>query len=242
MSGANLPSPALLTGHVTTSRTVIDLTHPLIPDGVPACPGHPSYTARLLTHVSDGAFATVHTLTMASHTGTHIDAPYHFFADGRAVDALDLSLLAAAPAVVVDMRTKKTHEPITWSDLQPHARQMREGVVVLLCTGWSRNWGKPGYSDHPFLDADAARRILETGVRVIGTDTLSPDEFTPDEGDTGKVHRIVLGQGGIIVENLTRLDKLVDSGWEEPVVSLLPLNLAGCDGSPVRAVAWRWVY
>jgi len=219
-------------------RSVIDLTHQLVPDGVPACPGHPYYHAELTFSVAKGEFANVHTLTMGSHTGTHIDAPFHFYIDGCTVDKLDLSLLTAAPAVVVDVRHKNAHEPIVWADLQKYEGRMRDGAVVLLCTGWSKHWGESTYSDHPFLDPEAARRILDTGVRVIGADTLSPDEFTP-EGDTGTVHRIVLGTGGIIVENLNGLDALVESRWEHPFVSILPLKLTGCDGSPVRAVAWQ---
>jgi kynurenine formamidase len=50
------------------------------------------------------------------------------------------------------------------------------------------------------------------------------------------VHKIVLGAGGVIAENLTNLDALVDDSF---TVSLLPLNLHGSDGSPIRAVAWK---
>ncbi|PCH35726.1 putative cyclase [Wolfiporia cocos MD-104 SS10] len=219
-------------------HVVIDLTHPLVPNGVPACLGHPSYNAELTFKLADGDFANVHTLTLGSHTGTHIDAPYHFFLDGCTVDNLDLRLLAAAPAVVVDLRLKKAHEPIRWEDLEKHAHRMRRGVAVLLCTGWSRRFGQQGYSDHPFLELEAARRILDAGVRVIGADTLSPDEFT-EEGDTGQVHRLVLGSGGVIVENLNNLGQVLDKGWEDVRVSVLPLRLSGVDGSPVRAVVWN---
>ena len=222
-----------------TKRRVIDLTHPLVPDGVPACPGHPKYSAEHTFKLSEGAFANVHTLALGTHTGTHIDAPYHFYDDARRVDQLDLSLLAAAPAVIVDVRSKAAHEPITWADLEKYERGMREGTAVLLCTGWASRFGKPDYSDHPFLDVDAARRILERGVRVIGADTISPDEWLVDGGDTAVVHRVVLSAGGVIVENLCGLEEVVESGWARPHVSLLPLCLAGCDGSPIRAVAWE---
>ncbi|KAH9833521.1 putative cyclase [Rhodofomes roseus] len=220
-------------------RRVIDLTHPLVPDGVPACPGHPKYNAEHTFKLSDGAFANVHTLTIGTHTGTHIDAPYHFYDDACPVDRLDLSLLAAAPAVVVDVRHKAAHEAITWEDLRKYESGIREGAAVLFCTGWASRYGRPDYSDHPYLEVDAAQQLLERGVRVIGADTISPDEWRLDGGDTGMVHRIVLRAGGIIVENLQGLEDVVDSGWENPRVSLLPLSLAGCDGSPIRAVAWE---
>jgi len=221
-------------------RRVIDLTHPLVPDGVPACPGHPKYIAEHTFKLAEGAFANVHTLRIGTHTGTHIDAPYHFYEDACPVDQLDLSLLAAAPAIVADVRHKAPHEAITWDDLRKYESGMREGTAVLLCTGWASRYGKSDYSDHPYLELEAAERILEKGVRVIGADTISPDEWRVNGGDTGMVHRVVLRAGGVIVENLRGLGEVVESGWSNPYVSLLPMNLAGCDGSPIRAVAWGY--
>ncbi len=78
---------------------------------------------------------------------------------------------------------------------------------------------------------------MGTGVKVIGVDTMSPDEVT-DEGDSGCVHRIVLGSGGIIVENLNGLENILEKLNGEITVSMLPLRLEKCDGSPIRAVAW----
>ncbi|OBZ69712.1 Kynurenine formamidase [Grifola frondosa] len=157
-------------------RNILDLSHPLISGAVPACVGHPCYTAQLTFSLANGDFANVHTLTLGTHTGTHLDAPYHFFVDGCTVDQLDLSLLAAAPAVAVDLRTKGAHARIMWEDLAEYEEEMRKKKVLLLCTGWSRHWGEPHYTDHPFLDTEAAHRIMETGIRVIAVDTLSPDE------------------------------------------------------------------
>ena len=235
-----MSSPRPANADVDVDAKVIDLTHPLAPGKVPAWPGHPCYSASLNSSLARGQPANVHSLTIGTHTGTHLDAPFHFFMDGTTVDRLDLALLTAAPAVVADVRHRGAHERITWDDLAAAAAEVsRRGArVLLLCTGWSRLWGQPGYSDHPWLDADAARRILGLGVRVIGLDTLSPDELTAEK-EGADVHRIVLGSGGVIVENLTRLDAVLESGWKSVVVNLLPLSLEGCDGSPLRAVAWE---
>ena len=162
------------------------------------------------------------------------------FDNGIKVDEIDLSLLTAVPAVVADLRSKGKRERITWDDLNRYETQMRGAVALLLCTGWSRNWGKPNYDQHPFLDAETAERILSTGIRVIGVETMSPDEVTEEEGDVGHVHRQVLGNGGLIVENLNRLEDILESGLanEDLRISALPLRLEACDGSPIRAVAW----
>ncbi|KIP08643.1 hypothetical protein PHLGIDRAFT_117025 [Phlebiopsis gigantea 11061_1 CR5-6] len=222
----------------TTTREIVDLSHPLVSGKVYSCAGHPGFKASCISHVADGAFATVHSLSLATHTGTHLDAPFHFFTDGTRVDKLDLGLLTAAPAVVADLRAKQPRERITWADLQRYEGRMRPGVALLVCTGWSKNWGQAHYSAHPYLDPTAAERILATGVRVVVVDTMSPDLVTDEEGDCGVFHRAWLGKGGIIVENVNNLERLLAMDPEKIRVGLTPLNLVDCDGSPIRAVAW----
>ena len=225
------------------ARTVIDLSHPLQSGQVPFCAGHPCFSASPCLSIANGDPANVHTLSLGTHTGTHLDAPSHFVQGGAPVDDLDLELLAAAPAVVADLRHKGApHTCIIWEDLAPAEAELRRtgARVLLLCTGWSKNWGGENYTSHPWLDVEAARKLLEVGVRVIGLDTQSPDRVAPTPGFEGKeVHLVFLGAGGVIVENLNGLERLLESGWKNVVVSMLPLRLKGLDGSPLRAVAWE---
>ena len=129
---------------------------------------------------------------------------------------------------------------------------------MLLCTGWSRFWGTDRYFDHPHLAPEAAKELAERGVAIVGTVTMSPDpsphvgkdapgELLPSssssEGGFG-AHRALLGAGCVIAENLAKLEALmeVQGGLEEGerlMVSLVPLKIGGCDGSPVRAFAWK---
>jgi len=125
----------------------------------------------------------------------------------------------------------------------------------------------PHYFDHPWVAVDVAERLLALGVRLVGADAMSLDQSplpgalevlggnggsdnggqakTEGEGpvfDVG-VHRAVLGVGGLIVENLTNLGPLLAAQEaaepdREIIISVLPLKVARCDGSPVRAVAW----
>jgi kynurenine formamidase len=139
--------------------------------------------------------------------------------------------------VIADVRGKRPHQPITWADLEPVAERLAAGRMLLLHTGWDAHWGSDAYFDHPFLDADAAERVVAAGVRTIGLDALSLDETVLDGEPAGgfAAHFAVLGAGGVIVENLTHLAAVRTA---EPVVSVLPLCLAGADGAPVRAVAF----
>jgi kynurenine formamidase len=114
---------------------------------------------------------------------------------------------------------------------------MHNGVIVLLHTGWSKHWGTSKYHDHPFISREAAEKIIATGVRVLGVDTLSPDETFVERTDgepSFAVHKVILGSGGVIAENLTNLDMILG---KDAIVSLIPLNIRGCDGSPVRGFA-----
>jgi kynurenine formamidase len=217
----------------------IDLTHPLADSAVQLYPGDPPFTCRPHATVPKDGYS-VHDISLCSHTGTHIDAPSHFFADGKTIDQIPLSTLTG-PALVVDLMRKqlKERQMIEWGDIEEYAPQMREGVILLLYTGWSQYWGTPKYYDHPYLSRDAAKRVLESGVRVLGVDMLNPDE-TPYNGVESThgfgVHQEILGAGGVIAENLTNLQALGD---EPSVIALVPLNLVGSDGSPVRALAWK---
>jgi kynurenine formamidase len=109
--------------------------------------------------------------------------------------------------------------------------------MLLLCTGWDARWGSEAYFDHPFLEGDVAERVVAAGVRTIGLDAPSLDETVLSGEPAGgfAAHFAVLGAGGVIVENLRNLAAVRSP---EPVVSVLPLPLAGADGAPVRAVAF----
>ncbi|KDQ28411.1 hypothetical protein PLEOSDRAFT_1041851 [Pleurotus ostreatus PC15] len=180
-------------------------------------PGDPLFQSYPHASIKPDGYA-VSRFSIGSHTGTHVDAPSHFIDNGRTIDQIPLG-------------------KIDWdSDLAIYADRMSSGVILLIRTGWSRFWGSPEYLDHPYLTKEAAERIIATGVRAVGVDSLNPDETVIDgEGEGGfAVHEIILGAEGVIVENLTGLE-LVKEGM---TVQFIPLKLAGSDASPVRALAW----
>lgn len=215
-------------------RRIVDLSHPL-DEGTTVYPGDPDVSVSPATTIASDGFNVLH-VRMGSQSGTHVDAPYHFLPDGARIDQVELSRFLA-PAVIVDVRHVGAHQPIAWSDLAPVSGRLGDERMLLLHTGWSRHWGTDAYFDHPYLASDAAERLVEAGVRTVGIDALSVDETcSGDEHPTGfAAHHVLLGAGSVIVENLTNLAEV---GWEEPLVSVLPLRLTGADGAPVRAVAF----
>jgi kynurenine formamidase len=224
-----------VTGSLVPSvHGIVDLSHPL-DDDTPVYPGDPVARIEPATTIGEHGYNVLH-VRMGSQTGTHVDAPFHFLEDGARIDELPLDLFLG-PAVIADLRGRAPHTPITWADLAPVADRLGPGRMLLLHTGWDAHWGTDAYFDHPYLEGDAAQQVVAAGVRTIGLDALSLDETVlHGESDGGfAAHFAVLGAGGVIVENLRNLSAV---GSPDPVVSVLPLRLAGADGAPVRAVAF----
>ncbi|HEX6231104.1 MAG TPA: cyclase family protein [Actinomycetota bacterium] len=214
-------------------RRIVDLSV-VVDAETQVYPGDPRPALRQATRLETEGF-NVLSLSLGSHSGTHVDAPYHVLTDGARLDELDLGLFAGR-GVIADVTHRSPRQPIAWGDLEPVARRLGPGAILVLRTGWSEeHLGTARYYDHPFLDPDACLRILELGVRTIAIDALNPDPTVLDGEPDLPVHRLVLGAGGAIAENLTNLSSVGDV---EPLVCLFPIRLGGAaDGAPCRAVA-----
>ena len=214
---------------------IVDLSHP-ISSGMQVFPGDPAVSLKAAATVQTDGFEVAE-LHLGSHSGTHLDAPRHTVPDGAAVDALPLQALLA-PARIVRLAPPSPRAVIRRADVADQLRGLSPGTMVLFATGYSRLFGTPEYLVHPSFEPGIAEDLVAAGVQVMGVDTLNPDP-TPAPGSGGPVdlpfHDVFLGAGGAILENLTNLAAVP---WEAPLVSALPLRLAGVDGSPVRAVAF----
>lgn len=212
---------------------IVDLSR-RVDEGTQVYPGDPEVRLTpATTIVADGV--NVLGVHIGSHSGTHVDAPYHFVEDGARIDEMPLDLFVG-PAVVLDVRGKEPRERITVEDLRPYEGRLSEGVIAVIRTGWEDHYGTPRYYDHPFLDRRVAQMILDAGVNTIAVDALNVDE-TVLEGEHPEgypVHHLVLGAGGVIAENLMNLAAI---DFPEPLLSMLPAKLGGADGAPARAVA-----
>jgi kynurenine formamidase len=214
-------------------RRVIDLSH-RVDEDTQVYPGDPAVRLEPATTIAvDGV--NVLNVHIGSHSGTHVDAPYHFIENGERIDTMDVRLFFGL-AVVMDVRGKGPRERITVEDLRPYEGRLSEGVVAVLRTGWDEHYGTARYYDHPFLDRRAAQLIVDAGVRTVAIDALNVDE-TVLEGPHPEgypAHHLILGAGGVIAENLTNLEAV---DFPDPFLSLLPVKLGGSDGAPVRAIA-----
>lgn len=203
-------------------QRIYDITVPLSP-ALATYPGDPRLTVCPVTRQSQGDAANVSRITLSSHSGTHLDAPWHFFEDGATVDALDPDAFLG-PARVLEVATT-TH--ITAADLRRFDLQEAQRVLFKTSNGklWSRAEFQP---DYVALTASAAHLLVECGVRLVGIDYLSVDAF--DRQDF-PVHRTLLGRNILILEGLDL--RAVPAGAYELLA--LPLLVQGGDGAPVRA-------
>lgn len=201
-----------------------DITLPLSPT-LPVYPGDPCMALTPVAQLAWGDSANVSHLSLGTHTGTHLDAPRHFFADGPAIDGLELDVLIG-PARVCAFPHATTH--LTADDLRPLGLA---GVQrLLLKTPNGALWEQPGFQrEYIALTASAAAFLVESGVRLVGIDYLSVDAFTDQNFP---VHRTLLGAGVLIVEGLDL--RRVPPGLYD--LYALPLLLQHGDGAPVRAV------
>jgi len=206
---------------------VIDLTHP-IQDGIQIFPGDPEPSiTRGLVHEDD--YCHVDRLNLGSHTGTHIDAPYHFLASGAKMDEFDVNRFVGN-GVVVDVTGKTANEAIDAADLASYKQKLKEGDFVMFHTGWDRYFGQELYLNHPYLSPDCAEALVSMGVSLVGVDFLNVD---PTKQEVFPVHDILLSKDILIVENIANL---IEIGEEQAWFSFLPLKVPS-DGSPVRAIA-----
>jgi arylformamidase len=166
-------------------------------------------------------------IEMVANTGTYLDSPFHRYADGKDLAALDLARLADLDGIL--FRPDPATRAISRAAFGDAPLR---GKAVLIATGWDRHWRTDAYFEgHPFLTADAAGYLAESGATLVGIDSYNIDD-TADM--TRPAHSILLGQEIPIVEHLCGLDRLPARGFRFYAV---PVKMQGVGTFPVRAFA-----
>ncbi|MCX7859988.1 MAG: cyclase family protein [Chloroflexus sp.] len=203
-----------------------DLTRP-ITSGMPVYPGDPPVQ---ITPLPSPPWQ-ISALHLGSHSGTHLDAPRHRFADGAGIDEISPERLIR-PGMVIDACGYPANTPIGPEVLAGVALQA--GMAVVIRTGWEVYWGTDDYMHHPYLSAALAQALAGYGVAIVGIDAFSVDS-TVDGNDAA--HVALLGNNILIAENLCNLATLACG--TQYTFAFLPLLIKNADGAPARVVAWR---
>lgn len=172
-------------------------------------PGDPAPKREVLFSVAEGALYNLTAFSMCAHNGTHIDAPAHFIADGKTVDAIPLS------HTVGDAYVAAHSGDILARDAEEMLFKARDALRILV-------------KGNATLTEDAAHVFADAGLLLFGNEsqTVGPEDAPM------AVHKILLGTGCVLLEGV-RLSHVPDGRY---LLSAAPLCLGGADGAPVRAL------
>ena len=204
---------------------IFDLSYTL-DDNTPVYPGTPIPVFKKFATIDKNGFNETH-FCLTSHTGTHIDAPYHMIEHGEKLDQIPLEAFTGK-ALVINV---PDNEKFIQKEMILNAGDALLNVDFLIFnTGWSKFWGSRKYfNDFPVLSSHALELLLSMNLKGVGFDTVSVDEM--DSVDY-KIHFTLLKKGIIIIENLNIPDDIPSTGD----FFCFPLSYKDADGSPVRAV------
>ena len=195
----------------------------------PTYPGDPGIDIKPWLTLANGDAANVSRIDFGLHSGTHVDAPAHFIAGGGRVESLPLDSLIGQAEVV------EVGDDVWVIDEDFVAANCTTGVQrVLFKTRNSAFWSKPqeGFRpDYTYIHHNAAKRLVESGIKLVGIDYLSVEEFQSEKFET---HLTLLSSGVVILEGLDL--RAVAGGVYE--LFCLPLKIAGGsgDGAPARVI------
>ncbi len=213
---------------------IYDLSQPLFTDA-PQFPGQPPNSVLYVQRVPvDGA--TVERLQVMTHSGTHVDAPFHYLPHLPAISELPLSHFYG-PCVAVDLRPLAPSHGIVADDLRKHEHVLTEGTFVLLKTGWGdrRVNTKEFLTEWPYMTGEGAKYLVERGVKGMGIDALSTGGYG-DQHVEGDAHIELLSHNKLLLEDIHIPDELLDNKRRH--FSTFPILIANAGGSWVRAIVW----
>lgn len=198
-----------------------------IQPGMVVWPGDPKVELYRKEKIEDGANANVSYMGISVHTGTHVDAPYHFLNDGSAVDVMPLEVLVG-PVLVVELpdSVKQIDEEIinSLSFNEPIER-------ILFKTRNSKFWSQDAGEFHPdfvAISADGAQALIDHGIKLTGIDYLSIAPYK----NSRPTHEIILKAGMVVIEGVD-LSKVQPGKY---TLVCMPLKLKDTDGSPARVI------
>lgn len=192
-------------------------------------------------------------MKMGTHTATHIDAPHHYYKNGKTLNDFPVEYFMGK-GIVLDFSKKGEKYAVTKEDILEYKDVLEKVDFAILNTGWEQYYGTWDFFKHPYLTEEAAKALVDLKIRIVGTDGSSADaaygfstamrvenptfeeilENMDRENVRDEAHHMLLGNATLIVEYLCNLAELPKT---EAFYSFLPLKIMEADGSPVRAIA-----
>jgi arylformamidase len=205
----------------------IDVTATLDPRTTPVYLGDAPMKFDFLKDMRRGDALTLSAFSLGAHSGTHIDAPMHFVRDGAPIDRVPLEPLIG-PARVIDIADAV--QSINAAELNRHSWRGAERVLFRTRSsrrGWMHS--STFHKDFAYIAPDAARLLADAGVKLVGIDYISAEQFGAPAPLT---HRTLLGKGIPIVEGLS-LERIAAGDYD---LVVLPIKVGGHEAAPARAI------
>lgn len=219
---------------------IVDLTHTSLREGQPAWPGTEPPKFEVGNELDVHGFRET-LITMFSHTGTHMDAPYHYMRYGTPLEQLPIDIFVGKGLVIDATALKDTLDGIIGMEfIEPVKEKADQADFLLFKTGWDAYWATDKMFDRwPCPGDDVCYYMLEKGMKGIGVEVLSIDPLDDDKDCLSPEfqyrHKIVLKDNNfVIIENLCNLDQCGDDLF---TFITLPLKYEQADGAPCRAIA-----
>jgi len=205
----------------------IDATATLDSATTPVYAGDAPMSFTFLKDMRRGDPFTLSVFSLGAHSGTHVDAPMHFVADGAPVDQISLEALVG-PARVIEI--SDSVQAIDAAELARHRWKGAERVLFRT-RSTARGWMSDPvfHRDFAYVAPDAAQLLADEGVKLVGVDYISAEQFGAPAPLT---HRTLLGRGTPIVEGLD-LRKVPPGDYD---LIVLPMKVRGHEGAPARAI------
>jgi len=208
---------------------VIDLTL-TISEKIPTFPGSPKPHFIEWETIPKNGY-NLELLFLSTHTGTHIDAPFHFVKNGKKIHEITPERLVNE-AVLIRIG-KNSNRSISKTDIQNFEQKngkIESGSTVIFHTGWQKNLNKKFYfTENPGLSVSAAKYLVSKKINMVGIDSPSIDLGTDSKFS---VHHVLAKNNILIVENLANLGKIKSNNFH---LITSPLKLKNATGSPIRA-------
>lgn len=177
-------------------------------------PGDPAPYREQVKKMDDGELYNLSMLHMCAHNGTHVDAPYHFINDGRTIDAMELERFVGKAYVAEHKGIVSGQDA---NDILEKAKELdKEAAKRILIKGKAE------------ISLNAAEVFAQDGILLIGNEsqTVGPEDAPM------AVHKVLLGENVVLLEGI-RLAEVPEGVY---LLNAAPLNLAGADGAPCRAI------
>jgi arylformamidase len=212
-------------------------------EDMPVFPGSPKEEVRPRSRMSSGGESNTTVFCHYLHNGTHVDAPFHFWDEGRSIDEIPIEDFFYHRPLLIEKQLKKG-ELLSRMDLESYGSRLKRCDILLICTGyWKLRGETEKYcDDFPALSEEAARfvRLELPQLKAVAIDTLSIESPIQGPKTDFKVHKTLLsgelhGTRTLLIYEDVNLGRLV--GKKIKRIYAFPLRIRGLDASPVNMVA-----